>query len=101
MPEWMQILLTGTGSAAAAFIAAWALLRKGAWDDRQAWFNQIQEERDAADRRAEVSVEAFNAQADRFWADKAASRNHVGALTDHIWQRKPPPPPEPPAGYIP
>lgn len=59
--------------------------------------DQLQEELGRRDRQHEQLMERI----DRMWADKAASRNYVGALRDHIWARNDPPPPEPPENYIP
>lgn len=90
--------LAGAGVGA---LSAWLVFRAKSKDDKQTLIDQLQEERDRADDRAHEQLGEFSRQMDRMWADKAASRQHVGALVDHIWQRKEPPPPPAPAGYIP
>ena len=118
-------IITAVGGIVAGFIAGVAAMRKTAADERtardlerQAFIDQVQEERDAAHQllhqereeyaaqlaaeRKELREErtAYTSRLDTMWADKAASREHVAELRDHIWQRKDPPPPEPPPGYI-
>lgn len=118
-------IVGAVGGIVAGFIAGVAAMRKTAADERtsrdlerQAFIDQVQEERDAAhallhQERQEYSAqlaaerkelrderEAYTSRLDTMWVDKAASREHVAALRDHIWQRKDPPPPEPPPGYI-
>ncbi len=123
--EWIVPIVVAIVTGVGGFIGGIAAMRKTAADertardaDRQAFIDQVQRERDAAyallhqERQeyasqlaAERKVireerEAYTSRLDTMWADKAASRDHVAALRDHIWQRKDPPPPEPPPGYI-
>lgn len=99
MPVWAAIIVAVV-AASGGVLGAWAVFAKSARDDRQLLIDQLQEERNATESRAAQDRAAFTAQVDRLWTDKAASREHVNALRDHIWQRKPPPPPEPGEGYI-
>lgn len=101
LPDWVVTLGVAAIAATGAFAGALAVMRKSSRDDRQALIDQLQEERNASETRAAQDRAAFTAQIDRFWVDKSASRDHVAALRDHIWQRLPPPPPAPPEGYIP
>lgn len=64
--------------------------------ERQAFVDQLQEERDASSKK----VELFSEKIDTMWRDKAASREHVAALRRQIWDGGNPPPVDPPAGYI-
>lgn len=64
--------------------------------ERQAFLEQLQEERDASNRKVEV----FSDRIDMMWRDKAASREHVAALRRQIWEGGAPPPVSPPEGYI-
>jgi flagellar biosynthesis GTPase FlhF len=123
--EWIITLVVAVITAGGGFIGGIAAMRKAAADERtardmerQAFIDQVQEERDAAHQllhqeREEYASqlaaerklireerEAYTSRLDTMWTDKAASREHVAELRDHIWQRKPPPPPEPPPGYI-
>lgn len=100
------------------FFTALVVFRKNNRDDRQALIDQLQEERDATQQQLREEREEFARQLaaerevareerreytkrlDQMWADKAASREHVNALRDHIWSRLEPPPPDPPQGYI-
>lgn len=108
-------LIGATGGWATAFIQG----RSKAKDERQVLIDQIQEERDYQTEQRRLEREQFAAELkaereqlaaerkengeriDRFWADKAASREYVSRLQHHIWNKLDPPPPEPPAGYIP
>lgn len=105
-PELITALGTLVG-AVGGILATWAVARKTAREDTQALIDQLQEERTAfveqlEKERAGMREDrvSYESKIDALWTDKAASRQYVGALTDHIWQRKDPPPPEPPAGYI-
>ena len=125
MADWIVSLQSAAPSIIVAVIAAtggWATAiwqsRSKAKDDRQALIDQLQEERNHSDEQRRLEREAFSSQLaaeresfaaqltseraeiQRMYMDKAASRDFVAALKDHIWQRKDPPPPEPPAGYI-
>lgn len=119
MPEWLitiaVAIIAATGGWATAFVA----VRRGARDDRNALIDQLQEERDHSDEQRKLERQAFAEEltaeraqiaaerkqsrelVDQFMSDKAASREYVNRLKDHIWQRHDPPPPEPPVGYIP
>ncbi len=66
----------------------------------QTLIDQIQEERDAYAQQLREERAAGDARLDKMWADKAASRQHVAQLRAHIYRGDPPPPPEPPVGYI-
>lgn len=95
------------GAAGGAF-AGWLAYRAKSREDTQQLIDQLQEERQMfvnqlSAERAQMAADrkSYEERVDRFWADKAASRNYVGSLLDHIWLRKEPPPPEPPPGYIP
>jgi uncharacterized protein HemX len=108
-------VIGATGGWATAFIQG----RAKAKDERQVLIDQIQEERNYQTEQRRLEREQFAAELkaereqlaaerrengeriDRFWADKAASREYVNRLQHHIWNRLDPPPPEPPAGYIP
>ena len=108
-------LIGATGGWATAFIQG----RSKAKDERQVLIDQIQEERNYQTEQRRLEREQFAAELaaereqlaaerrengeriDKFWADKAASREYVNRLQHHIWNRLDPPPPEPPAGYIP
>lgn len=108
MPEWVALIVAllgggGIGALATALVTA----RRNKREDRDALIDQLQEERKSFVEELKKEREAFAAERaelldrlDKMWADKAASREHVNALRDHIWQRKDPPPPDPPAGYI-
>jgi uncharacterized protein YlxW (UPF0749 family) len=123
--EWIVPIAVAIVTGIGGFIGGIAAMRKTAADERtardaerQAFIDQVQEERDAANQllhqeREEYASqlaaerklireerEAYTSRLDTMWTDKAASREHVAELRDHIWQRKPPPPPEPPPGYI-
>lgn len=108
LPEWTALLLTALGSGGVGALISALLTRRTAADaDRQALIDQLQEELKAdlaelAAERDEIKAEReqYQRNLDRLWTDKAASREHVAALRDHIWQRKDPPPPDPPDGYI-
>lgn len=100
-------LLIAVIAATGGWSTAWWQARKASRETTQQLIDQLQEERNHADdqlqREREASaakVDKLSAQIDRFFTDKAASRKHVAALNDHIWQRRDPPPPDPPAGYI-
>lgn len=109
MPDWIIPVIVamlgggGVGSLATLLITA----RRDKREDRDSLIDQLQEERKSFVEELGKERTAFAAERtelltrlDKMWADKAASREHVNALRDHIWQRKDPPPPEPPAGYI-
>lgn len=117
-PNWIITIIVALITAVGGFVSGIAAFRKTNRDDRQALIDQLQEERAAtqlqlkqereeytAQLSAERQVireerEAYTSRLDQMWADKAASREHVAELRDHIWQRKPPPPPGPPPRYI-
>lgn len=119
MTEWVAVLVAlvgggGLGALATALVTA----RKNKREDRDALIDQLQEERESSNAQLQEERRSFVAELakereafavertellgrlDKMWDDKAASREHVAALRDHIWQRKDPPPPDPPAGYI-
>jgi hypothetical protein len=114
----MVNVLIAAIAASGGFFAAYAALRKSQRDDRQLLIDQIQEERNwqAAERRKEreefaaellkereqIAAERAAAEiaADRYWSDKAKSREYVAMLRAHINNRQPPPPPHAPAGYL-
>jgi|GEM_PF-3730633 len=123
--SWIIAVVVAVIGAAGGFIGGIAAMRKTASDERtdrdverQAFIDQVQEERDAAHRmlkseREEYTLQlagerqtqreerdAYTSRLDSMWTDKAASREHVNQLRDHIWTRRDPPPPDPPAGYI-
>lgn len=125
METWIIPIVVAVIGAVGGFIGGVAAMRKTAADERtsrdlerQAFIDQVQEERDAAhallhQEREEYATQlaaerrelrdertAYTSRLDTMWVDKAASREHVAALRDHIWQRKDPPPPDPPTGYI-
>lgn len=106
-PEFVTALSALLG-AVGGILGTWAVARKSAREDTQALIDQLQEERAAFVSQLEREREetrtkhaAYEDRIDAFWGDKLASRRYVGALVDHIYQRREPPPPDPPAGYIP
>lgn len=117
-PLVVGIVSSIAGAGVGAF-SSWLSFRSKAKVDTQTLIDQLQEERNAereerrrereefarqlAAEREQIAAERAEhaARADRFWADKAASRTHVAQLERHIWDQKPPPPPTPPTGYIP
>lgn len=106
MPVWLTVVI-GLIAVSGGYATAWVSSRKSHNDDRQTLIDQLQEERKTyvdqlGKERAEQKAdrEAYTKRLDAMWTDKAASREHVNALRDHIWQRRDPPPPEPPVGYI-
>lgn len=117
-PTWIATIVSSIITGGVGFGGAIMLFKKNSGDDRQALIDQLQEERDVTQRqlreerqefakqlveeRAAAQEErlAYTARLDQMWADKAASREHVAALRDHIWSRQAPPPPDPPPGYI-
>lgn len=103
-PAWVNTILIMFGTvllSIGGIITAIVLGAKSKKDALQALIDQVQEERNKAVEAAEKDRALFSEKIDKFWADKHASRDYVGSLVDHIWQRKDPPPPPPPAGYIP
>lgn len=108
MPEWAALIVALLGGGVIGTLAtAFVNARRNKREDRDALIDQLQEERKSFVAELAKEREAFAAERtellgrlDKMWADKAASREHVAALRDHIWQRKDPPPPDPPAGYI-
>lgn len=64
--------------------------------ERQAFIEQLQEERDVSSAKVEV----FSDKIDAMWRDKSASREYVAALRRQIWNGDKPPPIDPPAAYI-
>jgi len=123
MPDWLIPVVIPVAVAIIAASGAWATtfvsMRRGASDARNTLIDQLQEERNHSDEQRKLEREAFATEltaereqiaaerrenremVDRFMSDKAASREYVNRLKDHIWQRHDPPPPEPPVGYIP
>lgn len=107
MPDWLVNVIVAIIAVSGGYVTAWGASRRSHRDDRQMLIDQLQEERKTyvdqlGKERAEQAAErvAYTRRLDAMWTDKAASREHVAALRDHIWQRKDPPPPDPPAGYI-
>ena len=100
-PEVVIVAALGAiASGGVGALSAWLVFWAKSKDDKQELINQLQEERDRADDRADKDRTAAMEQIDKLWHDKAASREYVRRLLDHIWQRKDPPPPEVPDGYI-
>jgi len=115
---WMVNILIAAIAASGGFFAAYVALRKSQRDDRQLLIDQIQEERNwqAEERRKErtefaaelleerkqITAEraAATVAADRYWSDKAKSREYIAMLRSHIINLQPPPPPTPPVGYM-
>lgn len=109
MPDWIIPVIVALLSGGLLGTLATSLVteRRNKREDRDSLIDQLQEERKSfvdqlIAERAQQNADrvAYTERLDKMWADKAASREHVAALRDHIWQRKDPPPPEPPAGYI-
>ena len=110
MPEWITsgVWVAPALTLAAALIGYYVAGWKNKKDFQLALIDQMQEERkytadllntERTERRAEVAT--LNGRVDSLLADKAASREYVAILKDHIWRRQEPPPPEPPPGYLP
>lgn len=105
-PEAITALSALIG-AIGGILGTWFLARKAAREDTHRLVDQLQEERSEfvqqLDKERLIAREnrvAYEEKIDAFWRDKYASRRHVAALEDHIWQRREPPPPHPPEGYI-
>lgn len=96
----ISAVISGTAGSSVGIIGAWLVFKAKTRDDKQELINQLQEERNRLDEQAAADRAEFAKQMDRMWKDKAASRQYVGSLVDHIWQRKEPPPPLAPDGYI-
>lgn len=101
MPEWVVAVAVALISASGGWLSATFAARQAQAQATQALIDQIQEERTVAVKQADAERQMYSEKLDKMWADKAASREHVAALREHIWQRNDPPPPPPPAGYIP
>ncbi|MGB3414032.1 MAG: hypothetical protein WBA28_04890 [Microbacteriaceae bacterium] len=101
--EFLNIVLFG-GAAIIGAIGGWLstllTMRGKAKDQQLLLINELQEERNTWKEALDKERAMYSSKLDRMWADKSASRDHVAALRDHIWQRKPPPPPVAPDHYI-
>lgn len=111
MPEWLSPVLVLGGVVAGVIgtiIGHRVNQKKNKADLQLSITNQIVAERDRLDTKLKDQATAhstemvkLNDRINAFYTDKAASRDYVAQLKDHIWQRQEPPPPAPPPGYIP
>lgn len=101
MSDWLLGIVTSLIGASAGWFAAFVTLKTSRKNSSQQLIDQLQEERNRYFDQLDKERSMYSEKLDKMWADKSASREHVAALREHIWQRKDPPPPDPPAGYIP